>query len=99
MMRQRSWTIPVAALAMLFTGGCSTFVGQNSEKAMEVTVNRARFELECPDVQASILSETPAPALGTEASEYAIDVNGCGRQAIYITRCRNDQDCDASAKR
>ncbi len=97
-MRERSWTIPVAALAMLFTGGCSTFVGQNSEKAMEVTVSRARFELECPDVQASILSEKPAPALGTEGSEYTIDVNGCGRQGVYIARCRDDQDCEASAQ-
>ena len=98
-MRERSWTLPVAAVTMLLIGGCSTFVGQNTDKALEVTVNRARFDLECPDVRTSILSEKPDPALGAEASQYTIDVSGCGRHAVYVAHCRDDQDCDASAQR
>lgn len=95
-MRERSWIAPLAALTMLFIGGCSTFVGQNSQKAVEVTLNRARFELECPDVRFSIVSEKPVSGLGAEGSEHTIDVQGCGRQAVYVASCRDDQDCNAS---
>jgi len=98
-MRERPWIVTAAAFTMLLIGGCFTIVGQNSEKAMEVTVERARFDLECPDVQATMVSEKAASGLGTEGSEHTINVSGCGRQAVYVAYCQDDEECKASAQK
>jgi len=55
----------------------------------------ARFELNCPDIQASILSQEGCPGVRFEGSEHTIGVRGCGRQAVYVTYCRDATDCNA----
>src|SRR6185295_5491630 len=89
-MRTQLWTIPTIAFAMLLTGGCATFLAPSSTKAVEMTVDQARFDLECSDVEATVLS--------AEGSNYTIAASGCGRQATYSTSCPDGGACTASAQ-
>jgi hypothetical protein len=38
------------------------------------------------------------PAAEEQLAEYTIGVRGCGRQAIYLTYCRDPSDCNAIAQ-
>lgn len=95
--------LPCLALP-LFLGGLSgcvsdqQFLQQNQQAAIDATVSRAKFELDCPDATASVLSSkvTQLPgAYANNRTEYTIGVRGCGRQAVYITYCLNPDTCNA----
>jgi len=93
-------------LAMLLActavlGGCMTdqqFLAQNQSAAINATVSRAKFELNCPDVTASVLSSKVTQvqlANVSNRTEYTIGVRGCSRQAVYITYCLDPDTCNA----
>jgi hypothetical protein len=79
----------------LIASGCVSPLVQNAPGAMQATQSRARFELNCPDVQTTVLSQKIVQGFRTEGSEYTIGVRGCGREAVYITYCRDESDCNA----
>lgn len=86
---------PALVLALLLAVGCVNILTQNAPSALQTTENRARFELNCPNVQASILSQKIVQGWRFEGSEYTIGVRGCNREAVYVTFCRDPQDCNA----
>lgn len=81
--------------------GCQTnqqFLEQNQAAAMQATLSRAAFDLNCPDAQPTLISSKvsqPVTAWGYERTEYTIGVRGCGKQAVYITWCLNPETCNA----
>lgn len=89
--------LPAGATAglILLASACANLVAQNAPGALRTAEARARFELNCPNVQASILSQKLIQEWRFEASEHTIGVRGCGRQAIYLTYCRDENDCNA----
>ena len=84
-----------AALLALLVSACANLVAQNAPGALRTAEARAKFELNCPNVQASILSQKLIQGWRYEASEHTIGVRGCGRQAVYLTYCRDETDCNA----
>lgn len=93
------------SLAVLLTvavlGGCMNdqqFLAQNQEAALDATLARAKFELDCPQVSTSVLSSkvTQVPLYNaSNRTEYTIGARGCGRQAVYITYCLDPRTCNA----
>jgi hypothetical protein len=91
--------------ALLVEAGCVTdaqYLAQNSSAALTAAESRAKFELNCPQVEASILSQKVGAIEGIRAgidwTEYTIGVRGCGRQAVYITACQDPSTCNAFAQ-
>lgn len=106
--------LPLTLLPML--GGCVTdaqFLAQNSPGALQTAESRGKFELNCPTVQSTILSQKVTQSLQTGGpygwrgmgpqmvgpwTEYTIGVRGCGREVVYVTICRDANNCNALAQ-
>jgi hypothetical protein len=93
-----------ALLASAVFGGCQTtqsFLDANQNAALQTANARGRFELNCQEIQSSVLSSkiiNPAPMMGgIWRAEYTIGVRGCGRQVVYETVCLDSHDCNAIA--
>ena len=90
-----------ALLALVSLVGCQSnqqFLEQNQAAAMQATMSRAAFDLNCPGAQATLISSKvsqPLTAYGYERTEYTIGVRGCGKQAVYVTWCLNPDTCNA----
>jgi len=84
----------IVGLALLVSA-CVNPVQQNAPGAMQAAQSRARFELNCSDIQATVLSQKIVQGWRTEGSEYTIGVRGCGREAVYVTYCADENDCNA----
>jgi hypothetical protein len=88
-------------MALAGLAGCQTnqqFLEQNQAAAMQATMARAAFDLNCPNAQPTLISSKvsqPVTAFGYERTEYTIGVRGCGKQAVYITWCLNSETCNA----
>jgi hypothetical protein len=83
------------SLGLLLLSACVSPLVQNAPSAMQAATSRARFELNCPEVQATVLSQKVIEGWRFEGSEYTIGVRGCGRQAVYVTYCGEMQNCNA----
>jgi hypothetical protein len=99
-MKKIALTGTVLALAL----ACQTtpqYLDANQGAALAAAQSRARFELNCQDVSASVLSRKiidPAPfAGGMWRAEYTIGLRGCNRQIVYITVCLDNENCNAIA--
>jgi hypothetical protein len=84
--------------------GCQTsqaFLDANQQGAIRTADARGRFDLNCQEIQTSVLSSkiiNPAPMYGgIWRAEYTIGVRGCGRQAVYETICLDSNNCNAIA--
>jgi uncharacterized protein YcfL len=90
---------PSLMLAVVLLGGCMTdqqVLAQNQQAAVDATVARAKFELSCPDVTASVLSSKVTQfAYANNRTEYTIGARGCGRQSVYLTYCLTPDNCNA----
>jgi len=90
-----------AILAIGSLAGCQSnqqFLAQNQAAAMQTTMSRAAFDLDCKDAKPTLISSKvsqPITAFGYERTEYTIGVRGCGKQAVYITWCLNPETCNA----
>ncbi|WP_152225858.1 hypothetical protein [Pseudomonas sp. SCB32] len=99
-MKTRYLLVSLCAFAAAVSG-CMTdqeFLAQNQNAAINATVSRAKFELDCPDVSASVLSSKVTQvqiAYANNRTEYTIGARGCGRQAVYITYCLDPNTCNA----
>ena len=107
----RAFRIGLAALVFpLIISACATeaqFLAQNAPSALNTALSRGRFELNCPQATGTVLSQkvTYINGLGMgmyggggyEWTEYTIGVRGCGKQAVYETMCRDQDNCNAFA--
>jgi len=82
-------------LAVLALSACVNTLAQNEPGALRTAENRARFELNCQSVEATILSQKTIQGWRFEGSEHTIGVRGCGKRIIYLTYCRDADDCNA----
>jgi hypothetical protein len=80
---------------VILASACVSPLVQNAPAAMQAAQSRARFELNCPDIQATVLSQKIIQGWREEGSEYTIGVRGCGREAVYVTYCGPMQNCNA----
>ena len=93
--RNRGLLWGLAVGVSLLAGACVNIVTQNAPGALQTAESRARFELNCPTVTASILSQKVVQGWRFDGSEHTIGVRGCGREAVYVTYCRDESDCNA----
>ena len=88
--------------------GCvsqTQFLDSKQGMAIQTASNRARFELDCQDITASVLSrEVIQPALegprmhGVQRGEFTIGINGCGKKAMFVVICPDGgEGCFAAA--
>ena len=94
----RRLRIGMKALLPFLLSACVNTLTQNAPSALRTAENRAKFELNCPNVEATILSQKTVQGLRFEGSEYTIGVRGCGRESVYVTYCRDQNDCNALAQ-
>lgn len=85
-------------LAALAVAGCATPPAQILDSMEPTAVNtalqRGRFELNCPDVEAALLSrELMQPAIetvrfqGIQRGSFTIGISGCGQRRTYQIIC------------
>ncbi len=90
-------------LAALAVAGCATPPAQILDSMEPTAINtaaqRGRFELNCPDVQATLLSrELMQPAIETirfqsiQRGSFTIGISGCGQRRTYQIICPEGGD-------
>lgn len=84
-----------AVLVPLVAAACTNVLTQNAPAALHTAESRAQFEMNCGQVQATVLSQKTVEGVRFEGSEHTIGVRGCGKQAVYVVYCRDPQDCNA----
>lgn len=94
--------LPFLSLPLTACVTDAEFLAQNSSAALAAAESRGKFELNCPQVSSSILSQKIDEAVTVRAgyswAEYTIGIRGCGKQAVYITVCRDQNNCNALAQ-
>jgi hypothetical protein len=93
----------VGTLLVLLASGCATeaeFLAKNAPAAQNTALTRGRFELNCPQATAAVLSQKVTyingiAAGGYEWTEYTIGVRGCNKQTVYMVACRDQNNCNA----
>ncbi len=96
-----------AIIVLLALTGCAAetrFLNTKQPMAMETVLNRVRFEMNCPDATATIISEEVIqPSLrrpwvnGVQRAEYTVGVAGCGNRHTYVVLCPdNSEGCYAA---
>jgi hypothetical protein len=87
--------------AMITVAACSTtpLTTTLQPMALDYTLKRARFDMNCPTATGSVLSsETVQPVLngplmmGTERAQFTIGVQGCGQRQTLVTICAQGGD-------
>ncbi len=84
-------------ILVVLLAGCATqtdFLNSKQPMAMETAVNRARFEMNCPEATGTILSRNVIQPTyqgpwvgGIERAEFTIGVEGCGKRASLVVIC------------
>jgi hypothetical protein len=85
-------------LLLMSAGGCATqqqILAQKQGGATQTALERAKFEMNCPSANATVLSKDfIQPAIqgawvgGLERVEYTIGVEGCKQRKVYIILCQ-----------
>jgi hypothetical protein len=79
--------------------GCQStdqMLDQQQAQAIEVGLQRGRFDFNCPAAQAQVLSrevvQPPMGAvrLGVERAEYTLGIEGCGQRRTMVVLCPLD---------
>jgi hypothetical protein len=84
-----------AVLVPLLAAACTNVLTQNAPAALHTAETRAQFEMNCGQVQATVLSQKTVQGFRFEGSEHTIGVRGCGKQTVYVVYCRDPEDCNA----
>ncbi|WP_431302095.1 hypothetical protein [Sediminicoccus sp. BL-A-41-H5] len=92
---------PLALLVAL--AGCQStdqLLAGGDAPAIRTAEARARFEMNCPAAQGSVLSSRVVIPedlrRAVERAEYTVGVAGCGQRAVYIVGCPlGDPNCIA----
>jgi len=82
----------LAAVAAVFLAGCVTqseLLESKQGMAIQTAQSQGRFDLNCPDAGATILSkEVTQPVWGgIERAEFTIGVSGCNKRTTYLVFC------------
>jgi len=77
--------------------GCASqakFIASRQDLAMQTALSRARFEMNCPQADGTLLStDVTQPAvngpyrIGVQRAEYTIGVSGCGKRETVVVLC------------
>jgi len=88
----------LALLMVVGVAGCQSadqILNDQARIATQAALSRGKFELSCPDAQASVLSRNLVNPVvngpivqGVQRTEYTIGVSGCGKKAIYLSVCQ-----------
>ena len=94
-MTKRDLALLVGALLV----GCAsqpTFLDSKQGIAVDTALARAKFDMNCPTAQGSVLSRQfiQAPmagprlnAVGVDRAEYTVGVQGCNQRSTYMVVC------------
>jgi hypothetical protein len=95
------WAIALWGVVMC-AAGCATqqqMLASKQGTAVQTALQRARFDLNCPNATATVLSQDfIQPAVqgpwvsGLERAEYTIGVEGCNQRTTYIVMCQVGTD-------
>jgi hypothetical protein len=89
----------LAMCAGVLLVGCasqSDFLDSKQSIAVDTAMSRAKFEMNCPAAQGSVLSRQYIQApmagprmveVGVNRAEYTIGVSGCGQRLTYVVVC------------
>jgi hypothetical protein len=89
----------LALLVGVFVAGCAsqpTFLDSKQAMAVDTALARAKFDMNCPTAQGSVLSRQfiQAPmagprlnAVGVDRAEYTVGVQGCNQRSTYMVVC------------
>ena len=77
---------------------------KNQQSAIDTALQRARFEMNCPQATGSVLSrkmiEPVSVRFGIERAEYTVGIEGCGQRTTMIVVCDQDgSGCFAGGER
>ena len=99
MNRMPRWALPLAAA--LLAAGCAS-VPLTTEKepmALDFALKRARFDMNCPEATATVLSkqtiESPVRTVryqGIDRAEFTIGATGCGKRQTLVVLCADGGD-------
>ncbi len=89
--------VRVMLITTVVVAACATqtqMLDNKQDMAMQAAVTRGKFDLNCQQANAQILSrEVTQPAInspwisGIQRAEYTIGVDGCGKRATYLVLC------------
>ncbi|MCJ1883953.1 hypothetical protein LNN38_03745 [Pseudomonas sp. LA21] len=86
--------LPIASLVACVSN--EQFLASNQDAATKAATSRASFDLNCPSVTPTILSNKVIETrFGYARTEYTIGVRGCGKQAVYLAYCLDAHNCNA----
>ena len=93
-MSMRSTVLAILAAALAACATQQQELQSKQQMATEAASRRAQFEMNCPNVTATILSdEMTQPALqgplveGVPRAEYTIGVAGCDQRKTFVVIC------------
>jgi len=97
----------VLSLALVAITGCQSTAQQlnaEQQQAINVGVQRAKFDMNCPTATGSVLSremiEPVSMRFGVQRAEYTIGVEGCGQRQSIVVLCPQDNSgCFAGGPR
>jgi hypothetical protein len=104
-LRQRRMLVTAKSLPWLLlvvVSGCASqqqVLSQKQGSATNTALERAKFEMNCPSANATVLSQDfIQPAIqgpwvaGLERVEYTVGVEGCNQRKVYIILCQVGSD-------
>jgi len=100
MSRQFSLVLVMAAVAVTGCVSQNQFLNNMQPMAVQNAENRGRFELNCPNATATVLSrevvqpvlEGPFVGAGLQRAEYTVGVAGCGARKTFVVICPDGGD-------
>ena len=82
------------AAAAIVSGCASVPLTTSAEPtAVSTALTRARFEMNCPEASATVLSARDVQPLvfgGPERAQFTVGVRGCGKQQTMIVLCSDN---------
>jgi hypothetical protein len=96
MKRIKLW-LTVAALMIAGCASHEKFLESRQPAAVDAALTRARFEMNCPDATATVLSRevvrpqvTGPQVMGVNRAVFTIGVVGCGQRSTVVVTCQQD---------
>jgi hypothetical protein len=91
--------LSAAAAAAASCAAQSQMLAQKQDAAMQTALQRGRFDLNCPEATASVLSSdyiqprVQGPWVnGLNRVEYTVGVAGCNERTTYVVLCQEGTD-------
>ena len=94
--------IALSVLAFMSASSCATqqqTLDQRQGSATQTALERAKFEMNCPSANATVLSQDfIQPAIqgpwvnGLQRVEYTVGVEGCNQRKVYVILCQVGTD-------